>query len=346
MSRPFDVAIAGDGPAGLVAATLLARAGARVAVLGRVRKAPRRPGETLPGAGQRLLRVLGLPVLEEGGPHRQLTGISSAWDSGRMVETDHFASPDGPAWLIDRDAFDRRLEAAAVEAGARIFSGGGAVARSGTGWTVATPEGPMAAAFLVDATGRAGRLARRLGPAPEAEGKAVAWWSIARGEAPTRLQRPMIERTGDGWWFAVRLGPDATYVAFHTGAKLDPARRAEIWQARLRATKWLGPQLDGAGRFGPVRGSPAGGTRLRQPCGEAWAACGDAAMALDPLSSQGLLSALAGGHEVAKALCASTEGRKAALEAYRERLDQIWSIYQARRTALMEQEAPASSHAA
>ena len=341
MSRSFDVAIAGDGPAGLAAGTLLARAGARVALLGRARKARRRPGETLPGAGQRLLRVLGLPVLEEGGAHRPLTGISSAWDPARLVETDHFASPDGPAWLVDRDAFDRSLAEAAADAGAETFVGLRCVERSGTGWRIETGAGPIEAAFVVDATGRSARLARRLGALPEAGGKAVAWWSVARGEAPARLQRPMIERTADGWWFAVRLGPDATYTAFHTERPLAPVRRSEAWLARLRATQWIAPQLEGAGPFAPVCGAPAGGTRLRHPGGDGWAACGDAAMALDPLSSQGLLSALAGGHELAKAL--SADGRDAALEAYRERLEEVWSIYQARRTALM---GPPSAHAA
>jgi flavin-dependent dehydrogenase len=180
-----------------------------------------------------------------------------------------------------------------------------------------------------------------------AEETVTAWWSVAHGNAPERLQRPMIERTRDGWWFAVRLGPSQTYAAFHTEGELAPAsRRSEAWQARLRATRWLAPQLDGAGGFAPVRGCPAGGKRLRMPCGETWAACGDAAMSLDPLSSQGLLSALAGGHELAKALSASADGRKAALAAYRDRLEHIWSIYQTRRKALMRLEAPSTSHAA
>jgi flavin-dependent dehydrogenase len=49
----FDVAIAGGGPAGLVAATLLARGGARVAVAAAPAARGARPGETLPGAGVR-----------------------------------------------------------------------------------------------------------------------------------------------------------------------------------------------------------------------------------------------------------------------------------------------------
>jgi 2-polyprenyl-6-methoxyphenol hydroxylase-like FAD-dependent oxidoreductase len=112
-----DVAIAGGGPAALTAAILLARAGARVVVAAPPAARPPRPGETLPGAGLRLLRSLDLPLPREADGHRKLTGIASAWD-GPLVETDHLRSPDGAAWLIDRPAFDSALATEAAAAGA------------------------------------------------------------------------------------------------------------------------------------------------------------------------------------------------------------------------------------
>lgn len=304
----YDVGIVGGGPAGLVAATLLARGGARVAVMARRGSRPPRPGETLPGAGIRLLRALDLPMPGPGGPHRRLTGIASAWD-GAPVETDHFNSPDGPAWLIERAAFDGSLAAAAAAAGATLLAG--------------TADG-MAADFVIDASGRAASVGRRRGARIEVAHDLVALWSVATGDAPERLERPLIERCSDGWWFAVRLCARRTYAAFHA-----ETAAAATWHERLARTRYLAPLLRGAGDFPPPRGSPAGGARLVPVGGMGWAACGDAAMAFDPLSSQGLLGAMAGGEMLAAALLA--EDRDSALAAYRARLDDIWRIYADRR---------------
>jgi flavin-dependent dehydrogenase len=315
----FDVAIAGGGPAGLVAATLLARGGARVAVASPPPSRPPRPGETLPGAGLRLLRSLDLPVPETAGPHRRLTGIASAWD-GEPVETDYLSSADGPAWLIDRAAFDAGLTQTAAVAGAHFVE---------RRWRVG--EG-IEADFLVDCTGRSAALARRLGARTRIEHDLVALWSVAEGEAPIRLDRPLIERAGEGWWYGVRLCERRTYAAFHVpAAAAAHGRSPEKWAQLLRSTRYLAPLLASAGDFRPPLGSAAGGSRLEPVRGEGWAACGDSAMAFDPLSSQGLLGAMAGGHMLARALLA--DDRESALADYEARLGEIWRLYRDRREA-------------
>jgi hypothetical protein len=54
-------------------------------------------------------------------------------------------------------------------------------------------------------------------------------------------------------------------------------------------------------------------------------------MAFDPLSSQGVLGAMAGGHMLATALLAEDRGR--ALADYEARLAEIWRLYSDRRAA-------------
>lgn len=321
----YDVGIAGGGPAGLVAATLLARGGARVIVAAPPAKQPPRPGETLPGAGLRLLRHLDLPVPTEADGHRRLTGLAAAWD-GPLVETDYLHLPDGPSWLIDRARFDAKLAEAAAAAGAVMREERVSTVREAGTWRFAGAS----AGFLVDATGRSAALARRLGARVRVDHDLVALWSVAQGEAPPRLSRPMIERVPGGWWYAVRLDDRRTYAAFHTTAALAPsARMSATWRARLGSTRHLAPLLPAAGDFPPPRGTPAGGARLEPCLGKGWAACGDAAVAFDPLSSQGLLGAMAGGHMLTRALL--SDDREAALAGYEARLCEIGRIYRERR---------------
>lgn len=323
-----DVAVAGAGPAGLVAAILLARAGARVTVFDAPAARAPRPGETLPGAGLRLLRSLDLPMPSAAGPHRRLTGMASAWE-GRLVETDYLGSADGPAWLIDRTSFDRTLAQAAAAAGARLVEGRAAAERQESGWRLGET---VEADFLIDATGRSAALARRLGARTRTEHDLVALWSVAEGEAPPRLDRPLVERAGEGWWYSVRLDERRTYAALHLpAAAAAKARTAEGWGGLLRSTRFLAPLLAAAGPFPPPLGSPAGGARLDPVSGDGWAACGDSALAFDPLSSQGLLGAMAAGHMLAEALLA--EDRVAALTDYEARLEEIWRLYRDRRDA-------------
>jgi flavin-dependent dehydrogenase len=59
-------------------------------------------------------------------------------------------------------------------------------------------------------------------------------------------------------------------------------------------------------------------------------------MAFDPLSSQGLLTAMAGGHMLADALL---EGGEAPLARYADRLAGIWRLYAERRTAFYDRAA-------
>src|SRR3984885_15876561 len=108
----WDVIVAGAGPAGSAAAYMLARAGCLTLLADRLAHQGSKIGETLPGAGVRLLRSLGLPAPEIGGPHRSVSAILSSWNSPDLLARYSMRDPYGTAWRLDRDTFDADLRLA------------------------------------------------------------------------------------------------------------------------------------------------------------------------------------------------------------------------------------------
>ncbi len=167
----FDVLIAGAGPAGAVAATVLARGGARVLLLDRARF-PRGKlcGDTLNPGALRVLARLGLASAVAGG--LPIDGMIVTGPSGVRVVGRY----DGVSGLaLVRRSFDAALVAAAAAAGARVEEGVlvQAAVPDTTGRTPAVAglrikgtDGRslrIAAPVVIAADGRYSRVARALG---------------------------------------------------------------------------------------------------------------------------------------------------------------------------------------
>ena len=110
--------VIGAGPAGSVAALVLARAGIPVTLVAPPDRTAFAIGEGLPPAMRPVLAALGLEARIEAQGHRHALGNRSAWGSERLAETDFIMHPFGHGWHLDRRAFDRGLLDAACEAGA------------------------------------------------------------------------------------------------------------------------------------------------------------------------------------------------------------------------------------
>jgi len=333
----YDVVVAGAGPAGAAAACLLARAGLAVALLDprlRAGAAPTKPGEALPGAVDRLLRAHALPRPADSRAHRPIGGNISAWGEPEATHRDFLAEPDGPGWRVDRRVFEADLVAAARAAGAGLRAGAVLdVVRAGAGWQVTTDDGETSAArWLVDATGRAARLARSLGARRHHDEGLVAVVGEGAPDAALRLSRTLVETTPEGWWYAALLPGGAPIFMLHT----RPAHAARLmrdpcaWRAALAATRHVAAAFPGALVDGPLRSFDARGGRLDPVWGAGWAACGDAALCFDPAAAQGMFSALHGGCELAAAVVAALRGELGPLRTYGERLAEIRRIYRSR----------------
>jgi 2-polyprenyl-6-methoxyphenol hydroxylase-like FAD-dependent oxidoreductase len=118
-------------------------------------------------------------------------------------------------------------------------------------------------------------------------------------------------------------------VAFLTDADLvEPAWRTRAgFGAALDATCHLLPTRPATLTSDPAT-TAAHGSRLAPAAGERWLAVGDAALAFDPLSSQGILNALVTGLQGAVAVDARLRGDRGAIAAYERRLAGVWSAYE------------------
>lgn len=319
-----DVAILGGGPAGLSTALALAGRGARVLVAERSRYGEDRFGETFPPAVQTALAPLGLWESFAASGALPSVGIRSVWGRSEPYEKSFLFNPYGPGWHVDRRAFDAALAFTAEARGVRIARGARLLAcERGTdhGWRLrfGSDDGDVEieARFLVDATGRASTLARRLGAVRIAGDRlvAVAGYGEPVPGARSVEEVALIEAAEDGWWYSAPLPGGRLVAAFLTDADLWPAgkeRDAARWHAARQSSPCTAERT-ASFTFGELRTVSANSSWLASSCGPDWLAVGDAALAWDPLSGNGVQRALEAGPKAAEVILATLGGDPEAL---------------------------------
>jgi flavin-dependent dehydrogenase len=337
--RRVDVLIVGAGPAGAAAALNLAPL-RTVAVVERSAAPAPRIGESLPAAARRLFRDMGLleSFLAEG--HAPCYANRSVWGDPHPRELDALRDADGHGWHLDRVRFDRWLRDAAVARGAEMIVPATIerIERDGDVWRAGIARGSetitMESTIVIDAAGRAAPLARRLGAKTRVDDRLVCGWIYGRDAAEGGRGLTYVEATEDGWWYTAPMPHDRRVLAFHTDADLPAARVAsdrDALMARAESTSELSELLHHSGFAAEeTAGFTAAHTATLEPCaGPGFLAAGDAALAFDPLSSQGLLNALFTGLAAAETADAYLRGDVDALSRYRDAIAGIAAAYRA-----------------
>ncbi|QKW22034.1 FAD-dependent monooxygenase [Kitasatospora sp. NA04385] len=330
--RSTTVAVVGAGPAGLVLAHLLRRAGLDVTVHERLTRS------ALEGAARagvlehrvvEYLRRLGLAdrLTAEGERH----GRCEISCLGEEVTVDYGALSGGarhwvyPQQLLVRDLVDRYLaDGGTIAFGSPVE----AVVPDAAGRPVLrTPDGELRAAYAVGCDGAHGVVAAAFPDGAEGPGRRYPydWLTVlARIDRPVAAVRYAVHADG----FAGMMPRTADVGRFYL--EVPAGERLEGWDAdRIRAA--LVHRL-GLGGAAPVPGEllETGVLRMRGRVARRMRhgrllLAGDAAHTVTPSGAKGLNSAVADAADLAGALPAALDGDDGALDGYqRRRLEAAW----------------------
>jgi flavin-dependent dehydrogenase len=292
-SQRADVCIIGAGPAGSALAIRLAQLGHDVCVIERSTFPRSHFGESLsPGVWPQLELLGAGDAVAAAGFWPCRTSLVQ-WVGDVPVRRD--LGPEG-CLLVDRGRFDTLLLDCARAHGVRVMQP--AVVRRrerrDRGWhlNIESADGirPLDADFLADASGRSAMLRgrkQRAGP------RTLALYGYWRGR--TLPHEPRIEAGSDAWYWGVPV-PDGTYNAmvFVDTAEFR-ARRTTSLGASYHALIGRSGLMAGCRDVrlsGPVRAADATPYLDGDSIGPRNIKIGDAALALDPLSSSGVQKAI------------------------------------------------------
>ncbi len=329
-----DVLVVGAGPAGSCAALNLAPS-RTVVMVDQDTDPAARIGESLLPATRRLFADMGLLEQFERQRHDRWYGTRSVWGSSEATETGCLHDLDGPGWHLDRPRFDRWLRAEAVRRGVLLVAPAriGRVRGVGAHWGVEL-RGPQAtstvtARVVVDASGRAATLARRVGAQRSIHDRLVARWVVGTATRSAGQGVTFVEAAEYGWWYTAPLPGGHRVLALHSDPDLLPFDDAASLMARAARLRELGSVLASAG-FEPVSAAAsaaAGSSALDRAAGPGWLAAGDAALAFDPLSSRGIFTAMYTGLSAASAADRWLDGDAGGLCDHQRLTDRVMARY-------------------
>ena len=313
-----DVAVIGGGPGGSTTATFLARAGLRVLLFEREAFPRFHVGESLLPATLPLFDRLG--VHEEIARHGFQVKHGATFTDQEMGLEHTFYFLRGKPWpahayQVPRAEFDALLLRHAAKQGADVRQPAtvSAVAFDADGATVAgvAEDGSfnLRTKFLVDATGREGFLASRVGRRDRVPnlGK-VALFAHFRGaaRAPGMDEGNIqIHVFNEGWFWWIPFAGDLTSIGCVLHARTVRGREGrldELFAEMIGRCSRVAKGLVRAERITPVR-TAANFAYVNSPAiGDRFVAVGDAIAFVDPIFSGGVHIAMSSGELAARAI--------------------------------------------
>jgi len=312
MSEPHIVVL-GAGPAGAATAIGLRRLGYPVTVVSDWRRFA-----AVEGVSQRVL---------EGLRHAGLGGALSeaAMPATRQVRWNGEHLQMNQEFLLDRQRFDRALRADLARAGVTLIEGRIREVARAEGHQVRLDDGQMLQAeFLVEARGRQAPLAADRMRGPETISLLNVWHDAPGAPASA------VESLDDGWSWMARLADGRCYWQITVDAQGVPTKAAlPEYCATRRRDSALVAELFGAQAMEPAQVHARSSTAiLAGECvGDDWIRVGDAAMAVDPLSGNGIFQSLSSALQapvVINTLLRRPERAALARQFHQQRVEQLF----------------------
>jgi flavin-dependent dehydrogenase len=324
-----DVLIVGAGPAGASAARVLSLAGLHVIMTDPIKKITYKIGESLPGAAMPLLRDIGLlPWFEMSFP-KICYGNLSSWGNEHLVSFDFIRDPNGTSWHLDRPAFDASLREAAQNAGAKWLKLKleNLTKTESHKWRASFNGEEIESTWLIDASGRRSICAQKIGIKQKHDKPLIALFSW--GKNFHKEERTLIESVPYGWWYSAPIPNNKRVIALHIEAKNAAyiIKNPDEWENKVKETTFIKKIYSHDHEWQGLKRTIANGMTLEQFGGKNWLAIGDAALAFDPISSQGIFNALYTGLRGAQAIIASFKGHQTLIEEYFNQLNQVRITY-------------------
>lgn len=317
----YDVAIIGGGPAGSVAAALLARAGRRVVVFERDKFPRFHIGESLLPFSMQAFTRLGLhEKFARAGFMEKFGGEmfgACGGDGVKFYFEDGFRSQTDRSYQVTRAEFDKVLLDHAVESGAEVREETGVdkidFSDDDVALTISRKANGVSedvrARYVIDAGGRNSILGAKFKLKKNYEhlqkvSVFAHYDGMSRAEGRDGTLTRMV-RAIDRWFWVIPLTATRTSVGVVLDGdvfKKSGMNPEDFLQQAIEEQPLLMQTMGDAERVTPVRTAADFSYRSTRLTGDRWMLAGDAAGFIDPVFSSGVFLAVLGGEQAADVL--------------------------------------------
>lgn len=308
-AKNFDVIVAGSGPAGSTASTLLAQAGHSVLMLERDQHPRFHIGESLLPLSEPIFQRLGV-TLEEG-EYLPKGGAEFINESTDMRARFPLAAAHQP-YQVERSKFDLLMVENAVENGVVLHQHESvqSVNINPTEVAVDTNKEQYTGRYFIDATGRSALMGRKLKSVERIAnlGRYALYAHYSQASSETAKS---LFKSGDikillvdiGWIWVIPLVGGRLSVGLVVHDSVKPKKKgAKLFEQYVSDSVLLGELLINAHQEAEVRAEADFSFYNAKRYGNRFACCGDASGFLDPVFSSGVLLAVTSAERVADRL--------------------------------------------